>query len=117
VTVGESNRTQTTGFPFKGNAIQTAKRLQDFTHSIQTSGLLVSEETFMYLSPVKGQFTLGRQGLTSFPWEKSQKMVYEVVGRKQPLIQTDAPRMNFWGVTTRRKTIVPGSDWLAIGQT
>jgi hypothetical protein len=60
--------------------MKTAKRLQQFTISVNSGGILISEETYHNLSGTRNHFTFGRQGLAKFPWEKTKKMVYEVTG-------------------------------------
>jgi class 3 adenylate cyclase len=69
-----------------GNVMKTAKRLQQFTFSVNSAGILISEETYQNLSGTRTHFTFGRQGPAKFPWEKKKKMVYEVGGRTVRLV-------------------------------
>ncbi len=72
---------------YVGNVMKTAKRLQQFTFSVNSGGILISEDVYHNLSGTRTHFTFGRQGLANFPWEKKKKMVYEVGGRTVQLFE------------------------------
>lgn len=80
---------------FLGNAAKTAHRLQQFTIATKSGGLLISEETYKYLTVVQHQFSFGPQGLVDFPWESNPKMVYEIVRRSHRLVQSNLARYRF----------------------
>jgi peptide/nickel transport system permease protein len=86
--------------PFFGNVLKTAQRLQKFTIATKSGGVLISEETYRNLSGTRTHFIFGRQGTADFPWEKKQKMVYEVGGRTVQLVE-NAPGH---GIFRRRKS-------------
>lgn len=73
--------------PFFGNVLKTAQRLQKFTIAVKSGGVLISEETYRYVSGTRTHFIFGRQGTADFPWERKQKMVYEVGGRTIQLVE------------------------------
>jgi peptide/nickel transport system permease protein len=101
-------------YSFRGNTVRTAQRLQQFTITLKAGGVLISEETYNFLMKVLDQFSFGRQGPAELPWESEPKMVYEVVGRNQRLVQAN------WGVNRfpkiiSQKTLPSRGSWLGIG--
>jgi class 3 adenylate cyclase len=83
----ENQNTAETPYPFMGDVVRTAQRLQQFTVSLNSGGVLISEETYNFIKTVLHQFSFGRQGPVKFPWESETKMVYEVVNRSQKIIE------------------------------
>ena len=86
ITVREKSQSDNPTRRFLGKAVKTGQRLQQFTVALQSGGLLISEETYKYLTVVQHQFSFGRQGQVDIPWENNPKMVYEIVGRSQRLV-------------------------------
>ncbi len=95
ITVHEKSQSDNPTRRFLGKAVNTAQRLQQFTVTMKSGGLLISEETYKYLTVVQHQFFFGRQGLADIPWESNPKMVYEIVGRRQRLVQSNKARYRF----------------------
>ncbi|HEY42784.1 MAG TPA: ABC transporter permease subunit [Anaerolineae bacterium] len=102
-------------YSFRGNTVRTAQRLQQFTITLKAGGLLISEETYNFLKKVLDQFSFGRKGPAEFPWESEPKIVYEVLGRSQRLIQAN------WGVNRfpkiiSQKNLAARESWLGISR-
>jgi peptide/nickel transport system permease protein len=111
----EKGNAADTPFPFRGDVVRTAQRLQQFTISLNSGGVLISEETYNFMKTVLHQFSFGRQGPVKFPWESEQKMVYEVVERSQKIFEPNWDLHRLPKVTYR-KTLTSKTDWMSIGR-
>jgi peptide/nickel transport system permease protein len=111
----EKQNTADTPYPFRGDVVRTAQRLQQFTISLNSEGVLISEETYNFMKTVLHQFSFGRQGPVKFPWESEAKMVYEVVDRSQKIFEPNWELHRLPKVTSRR-TLISRTDWMGIGQ-
>ena len=65
----EKQDAEDTPYPFMRDVVRTAQRLQQFTVSLDSGGVLISEETYNFIKTVLHQFSFGRQGPVKFPWE------------------------------------------------
>jgi class 3 adenylate cyclase len=95
--------------------VRTAQRLQQFTVSLNSGGVLISEETYNFMKTVLDQFSFGRQGPVKLPWESEQKMVYEVVERSQKIFEPNWDLHRLPKITYRR-TLTSLTDWMTIGR-
>ena len=111
----EKQNSADTPYPFMGDVVRTAQRLQQFTISLNSGGVLISEETYSFLKTVLHQFSFGRQGPVKFPWEGEPKMVYEVVERSQKIFHPNWELHSLPKVTSR-KTLASQTDWTGIGR-
>jgi len=111
----EKQNTADTTYPFRGDVVRTVQRLQQFTVSLKSGGVLISEETYNFMKKVLHQFSFGRQGPVKFPWESEPKMVYEVVERSQKILQPNWELHRLPKVTSR-KTLTSKTDWTGIGR-
>lgn len=111
----EKGNTADTPYPFMGDVVRTAQRLQQFTVSLNSGGVLISEETYNFIKTVLHQFNFGRQGPVKFPWESEPKMVYEVVERSQKIFQPNWELHRLPKVTSR-KTLASQTHWTGIGR-
>ena len=111
----EKQNSADTPYPFMGDVVRTAQRLQQFTISLNSGGVLISEETYSFLKTVLHQFSFGRQGPVKFPWDSEQKMVYEVVERTQKIFERNWDLHRLPKVTYR-KALTSKTDWMSIGQ-
>jgi class 3 adenylate cyclase len=102
-------------YPFRGDVVRTAQRLQQFTLSLNSGGVLISEETYNFIKTVLHQFSFGRQGPVKFPWDSEQKMVYEVVDRSQKIFERNWDLHRLPKVTYR-KALTSKTDWMSIGR-
>ncbi|UCF61587.1 MAG: hypothetical protein JSV37_02580, partial [Anaerolineaceae bacterium] len=109
----EKQDAEDTPYPFMGDVVRTAQRLQEFTVSINSGGVLISEETYKFIKTVLHQFSFGRQGPVKFPWESEQKMVYEVVERSQRIFEPNWELHRLPKVTSRR-ALISRTAWMDV---
>ena len=69
-----------------GDTVNTAQRIQQITRNLGGTALVISEDTYRKLGPVRHQFKFGRSGLAQLKGKQQEVMVYEVLGRRSTLI-------------------------------
>jgi class 3 adenylate cyclase len=111
----EKQNAEDTPYPFMGDVVRTAQRLQQFTVALNSGGVLISEETYNFIKTVLHQFSFGRQGPVKFPWESEPKMVYEVVERSQTIFEPNWELRRLPKVTSRR-ALISRTAWTDIGR-
>ncbi len=111
----EKQDAEDTPYPFMGDVVRTAQRLQQFTVSLNSGGVLISEETYSFIQPVLHQFSFGRQGPVKFPWESEPKMVYEVVERSQQIFEPNWELHHLPKMTSQR-ALISRTAWMDIGR-
>jgi peptide/nickel transport system permease protein len=107
----EKQNTAEAPYPFMGDVVRTAQRLQQFTVSLNSGGVLISEETYNFIQTVLHQFSFGRQGPVKFPWESETKMVYEVVNRSQKIIEPNW-ELHRLPKAISRKPLISRTRWM-----
>jgi adenylate cyclase len=81
--IGLEDRLQ---YTLLGNTVTTAKRIQEVTRPVGGGTLIISEDTYEYLSGARSQFEFGRHGRAALPDDRREVGVHEVVGRSTKLV-------------------------------
>jgi adenylate cyclase len=81
--IGLGDRLQ---YTLLGNTVTTAKRIQEVTRAVGGGTLIISEDTYEYLSGARSQFEFGRHGRAALPDDRREVGVHEVVGRNTKLV-------------------------------
>jgi len=81
--IGLEDRLQ---YTLLGNTVTTAKRIQEVTRPVGGGTLIISEDTYEYLSGTRSQFEFGRHGRAALPDDRREVGVHEVVGRSTKLV-------------------------------
>ncbi len=68
-----------------GETLDAARLLLQLTASMPAISILISDNTYRFLSAAHHQFTFGRSGPVSYPGDAKAKFAYEVVSRSQPM--------------------------------
>lgn len=69
-----------------GDTVNTAQRIQQITRDLGGTALVISDQTYRKLGPVRHQFRFGRKGLAQLKGKQQEVLVHEVVGRSSTLI-------------------------------
>ncbi len=69
-----------------GDTVNTAQRIQQITRDLGGTALVISDQTYRKLGPVRHQFRFGRKGLAQLKGKQQEVLVHEVVGRNSTLI-------------------------------
>ena len=69
-----------------GDTVNTAQRIQQITRDLGGTALVISDQTYRKLGPVRHQFRFGRKGLAQLKGKQQEVLVHEVVGRSSTLV-------------------------------
>ena len=69
-----------------GDTVNTAQRIQQITRDLGGTALVISDQTYRKLGPVRHQFRFGRKGLAQLKGKQQEVLVHEVVGRNSTLV-------------------------------
>ena len=73
-----------------GDTVNTAQRIQQITRDLGGTALVISDQTYRKLGPVRHQFRFGRKGLAQLKGKQQEVLVHEVIGRNSTLIGRQA---------------------------